>query len=308
MSFVINLYKKNFLTRYDFDVAIPYYTVEDFKGLKEETGSFNNDNKMEIHYFIYFYPNYKKGKVILFLPGIGPGHRAYFKEINELAKAGYKVLTLDYQGTGYSKGKRLTSIYRPTMDVKLLLDHLKIKDEIILVGHSLGAFTALNVINQFNLINKAVIISGFIDVKRGMRNFVKSRLLSSHIAHYEKKLHEDLASLNNRNYLKNTTDKLLFIQSEDDKLVSYKLNTKEVMKLNNKNLSFIIEKDKNHNPNYTVEAVKLKDQVINDYMTKVNNKVLKTKEERIDYFKDINIDDLTVQDERIISKIINFIG
>lgn len=308
MPLLINLYKKNFLVRYDFDIAIPYYSTSDFKGLKEEENTFINDNNVEIHYFSYQYQKLKHSKVILFLPGIGPGHKAYMKEINELTKAGYKVITLDYEGCGYSKGNRFPSINQPTIDVLGLLKVLNLKEEIVIVGHSLGAYTALNVINKVNKINRAIIISGFLNVKYGMMKFVKSHLIASKISKYEHHLHPEFDAINNLKYLKQTSDHILFIHSQDDQKASYKLIINKVEALNNPHLSFIKTNDKHHNPNYTVEAVNYKDKVIDKYLYLLKKGKLNSVNQKKAYFNDVNIDKMTDQDPIIIKKILNFIG
>ncbi|MCR4879883.1 MAG: alpha/beta fold hydrolase [Bacilli bacterium] len=308
MGLIINLYKKNFLVRYDFDVAIPYYEAKDFKGLKEKEHTFINRHNNIIHYYEYFYSPLKFKKVILFLPGIGPGHRSYFREINELALKGYKVISLDYEGTGYSKGKYLASINQPTKDVIDLLNELKLKEEIVIVGHSLGAYTALNVINKMSSIKKAIIMSGALNEKSLVKNFVKLSFIASRIQKYERKLSSDLGEINNLKFLKDTSKDILFIHSKDDPMVLYKLIIPKIKKLNNSHLSFISLDNKRHNPNYTVEAVKYMDQSINTYYALVNKKKLKTDEERIAYFQDKEIAKMTEQDPLIINKIINFIG
>ena len=147
MGFISHQYKKNFVCRYDKEAGVPYYAYTDFEGFKQETYSFTNSKGIEIHYFFYYYDSYKEDEIIFFCPGIGPGHVAYFSEIDCLAKRGYKVLTLDYTGCGESKGKILGSLNMPTLDVMDLLDYLKLEKPVVLMGHSLGGYTALNVVN-----------------------------------------------------------------------------------------------------------------------------------------------------------------
>ena len=107
MGLVSYLYKKSFVCCYDKQIGVPYYAASSFKGLKEEEYTFINNKGIEVHYFYYYYPDYQKDKIILFLHGLDCGHYAYLAEINALAELGYKVLTLDYTGCGDSKGKCL---------------------------------------------------------------------------------------------------------------------------------------------------------------------------------------------------------
>ncbi|MBO4326759.1 MAG: hypothetical protein J5950_05775, partial [Clostridia bacterium] len=102
MGLVSNMYQKNFLKRYDKDEAIPYYCAEDFPGLICTQGAFQNSQNVLIRHFTYNYAEYDENKLILFCPGMGPGHTAYLAEIETLCRAGYRVLTLDYTGCGTS--------------------------------------------------------------------------------------------------------------------------------------------------------------------------------------------------------------
>ena len=308
MSIIINRYQRNFLVKYSFDPAVPYYKKEDFKGLKGTEDSFINKNFQEIRYFSYFYEPITHKKIILFLPGIGPGHKAYLREINEYAKAGYKVITLDYEGCGYSKGIRLPSIYQPTRDVLELLNIIGFKNEIVVVGHSLGAFTALNIVNKVTKIKKAVIISGFLNPKLGMMKFVKSSFIASRISNYEYSVNPDFKELDNLSYLKHTTDDIMFVHSIDDKSCGYKYIIPKISKFNNSHLSFYIEEHKRHNPTYTVEAVKYKDKIVNKYFDLVRKNIFKSIEEKKEYFKDVSLEKLTTPDEFVFDKITNFIG
>ena len=307
MSLIVNLYKKNLFVRYDFDPAIPYYEAKDFNKLRFEEKTFLNNHGNEIHFFKYSYHPIKNNKTIIFLAGIGPGHRAYLREINEFAMQGYEVITLDYEGCGYSQGNCMSSINQPTLDTLALLSYLNLKNEVILVGHSLGAYTALNVINKVNTIHKAVIMSGFLNEKYMMKSVLKSSLLASKITKYEKSLNPNLV-IDNFSYLKQTSNNILFVHSKDDPTAKYKYLIPKVKKIKNPYLSFLEVNGKRHNPNYTFEAVKYKDQIIETYFKKVNKGKFNSDEERKEYFKDVKLEDLTTQDNEVLKKIFIYIG
>ena len=307
MGIISKRYIRDFVKRYDKEVGVPYYSYLDFNGLKQESFSFINSKGIEIHYFYYYYDNYKEDKVILFCPGIGPGHVAYFAEINALAKRGYKVLTLDYTGCGESKGKCLASLNMPTLDVMDLLNHLSLKEKVFLVGHSLGGYTALNVINLRKDIDFAVILSGFLSIESLIRTMVKSNFIVSRIIKYERKTVPQYFGIDNLEYLNKATDKLFFIQSEDDPIVPYKISLEEVIKTNNPSIKTLKIKNKYHNPNYTDEAVLYMNEVFMKYNELIANKTIKSDEDKINYFKDASIEKLTTQDEKIFDEIILFI-
>lgn len=301
-------YIKNFVGRYNKVVGIPYYSYQDFENLKQETYSFVNSDGIDISYFFYYYDNYKKDQIIVFCHGLGPGHTAYMAEINELAKAGYRVLTLDYRGCDKSGGDYIKSLNKPTRDVMDLLDCLKLKEKITLVGHSLGGYTALNVINLRKDINKAVILSGFIEISSLLMKFVPNKFILNRVLHFEKKIEPKYYGIDNLSYLKTTKDEILYIQSIDDQMVPYDIGLQVVESIDNPNIKTIKETNKKHNPNYSESAIQYMDKVFGEYNRLLKEKKIKTDSDRIEYFKDVSFPRLVEQDPVIIKAIVDFIG
>ncbi len=308
MSLIVNIYKKNFLQRFDKDGIIPYYSPADFSGLECKENSFKNTADAEVHYFIYNYEKYDDKKLILFCPGIGPGHTAYLTEIETLCRAGYRVLTLDYTGCGASGGEIMPSINRPTRDVMELLGLLIPQEEIIPAGHSLGGYTALNIVNLIKEIKKAVIISGFISIADEMQGFVKLRALANIVKRYENIIEPFFKDMDNRKYLSNTKDKILWIHSLDDPMVSYKYNAGQVLKTGNPNVKVITAENKKHNPQYAPEAVEIMNKWIGRYNLMVKKKQFATKEEQKAYFDDKPIGEMTKQDPAVYDEILKFLS
>ena len=308
MGVITNLYKKNFLQRYDKDGVIPFYCAADFPGLVLEEGSFQNSADTEIHYFTYCYEGYRTDRLILFCHGLGPGHTAYLAEIDTLCKAGFKVLALDYTGCDASGGDKLSSCNAPTRDVIELLELLDPKEEIIPVGHSLGGYTALNVAHLRPDVTRAVILSGFMNISDLMMGFVKLRILADRVKQYEKKLDAFYGTLDNRAYLRTTTDKILWIHSSDDPVVDYRFNAVPVVKLGNPNVRVITVEQKKHNPQYTKEALDCMNAWIGEYTRLVKEKQLETLEAKQAFFADKPIGRMTAQDPAVYEEILNFIG
>ena len=306
MSFFVNLYKKNVIMRFDKDPAIPYFSAEDFNDLKCEHNAFKNSRDLEIHYFYYYYDGYRDDKVILFLPGMGPGHTAYLSEIQYLCKKGFKILTLDYTGCGLSQGETILSTNEPTRDVVDLLNYLKLSQEVVLVGHSLGAYTTVNVAHIRGDIRKAVIISGFLNLQDELKRTFKSSLIAKSIMKFERSVEPDYCDLGNYTYLKETKDNLLFIHSKDDKRVKYSHTIPVLKKINNPNIKIIEVNNKKHNPTYTEKAVAYLDFVAKGYM-----KLLKKKadlKERKKFMKDKSIYKMTELDRKVMNEIADFIS
>lgn len=302
MGIVSNIYKKSLLRRYDKDGYVPYLSSEDFPGLNKEQHEFVNSLNTKISYFYYYYEGYKKDLTVLLLHGLGPGHTAYMREIETLCKAGFKVLTLDYMGCDSSEGERMPSMNEPTRDVDDLLNHLNIKEKMVIFGHSLGAYTTLNVMNIRPEIKKAVVISGFLRPDYVLNLMVGTKIFSKAIAKYEKKIEPKYYPIDNLAYLKNTTDKLLFIHSKDDGVVKYDATAKYVLESNNPNIEFITVDGKGHNPTYTKEAAAYTNEVMGKYYKLKKDKDKKALMEGKSAWK------MTEQDQDLFKQIIDFIN
>lgn len=307
MGLVTKRYLRDLVCRYDKEAGVPYYTRSDFKGLHEESYIFTNSKGTEIHYFYYYYDKYKEDKILLFCPGIGSGHTGYFAEINCLAKRGYKILTLDYTGCGDSKGENLASLNMPTLDVMDLLSHIKIDKPLIVVGHSLGSYTSLNISNIRNDVIKTVSISPFLSIKSIIYSSTHSNFVTSRVLKYEKKVLPEYYSLDNIEYLKNTNNPIFVIQSDDDPVIPYSISLKVVEEINNPSIKTLRVSNRKHNPNYTEAAVKYMNETFTKFRRLIKDKKIVTDEDKVNYFKDISLDRLTEQDEKMFDEIVEFI-
>ena len=308
MGIAVGIYKKSFLKRYDKDEAVPYYSPADFPGLECADGSFRNSADTVIRYYTYSYAGYDENKLILFCPGMGPGHTAYLAEIETLCRAGYRVLTLDYTGCGGSGGERMPSVNAPTRDAAELLALTDPRGEVIPIGHSLGGYTALNIANITPSVRRAVIISGFVGISDEMMGFYKLRLLADRVGRYEKKLDPRYGSIDNRAYLAGAKDSILWIHSTDDPMVNYKYNAGQVLKLNNPNVRVITVEHKRHNPQYTAAALETMNAWMGGYYRLIREKRLVTPEEKKAYFDDKPVKRMTEQDPEVFGEILDFIG
>lgn len=308
MCIITNLYRKNFLIRYDKDDGIPYFSAADFAGLRVEQGTFRNATGDALQYFFYHYDGYDGDKLLLFCPGLGPGHTAYLAEIETLCRAGYRVLTLDYTGCGASAGARLPSVGAPTRDVLTLLDLLRPQAEIIPIGHSLGGYTALSLAHLLPAVKRVVVISGFMDISDEMMGFVKWRSLANVVRRYECRLEPRYGAPDNRAYLATTTDRVLWFHSTDDPMVSYRYNAEAVLHLANPHVRMVTVAHKQHNPQYTAEALATMQAWIGEYNRLVKEKQLATPEARQAYFADKPIARMTEQDPAVYDEILRFIS
>lgn len=84
-------------------------------------------------------------KLIIFCHGMGPGHVAYTTEIACFCNFGYSVLAVDNKGCNLSEGKNMQGMYSGVQTAISAIDFAKGNgyNNIILVGHSWGAYSAL---------------------------------------------------------------------------------------------------------------------------------------------------------------------
>ena len=201
----------------------------------------------------------------------------------------------------------LGSLYNPTQDVLDLLNHINLDSEIIVVGHSLGGFTALNVVANLNKASKAVIMSGFLSVTLLLKCIIKNKFLRNSILRYESHFENQFNEDDIFNFLNNTKKELLFIQSIDDNIVPYEALLKPIEEIDNKNIKTLKVYGKKHNPNYSLEAVEYMEETFKTYNSKLKRKMIKTDAEKINFFRNVSLDKLTEQDPKIVKEIINFI-
>ena len=307
MGLIAQKYREQLLCRYDKDGIKPFLSASDFPGLTCEEGTFQNSAGVPVAYFRYRYGTYDPAKLVVFCHGLGPGHTAYLAEIEYLCKNGLQVLTLDYTGCDRSGGDGMLSVNRPTRDVIELLDYLKPTEELSVVGHSLGGYTALNVIRMNDRIKRGVVISGFLYSRMMLGHFIKSRFVNYLVERAERKTDPAIARADNAAYLKKTTDRLLFIASRDDPMVPFSIGAGLAQTLGNDRLEFLTEENKKHNPTYTAEALAFMVNSFAEYDRLLRDGALKTDEEKRAFFSDKPAAKMTVQDPRVMDRVVQFI-
>lgn len=307
MGPIARKYREQLLCRYDKDGYTPYLSASDYPGLSCDEGTFVNTAGVAVAFFRYRYENYDPAKLVVFCHGLGAGHTAYLAEIEYLCKNGLQVLTLDYTGCDKSGGDGMLSVNRPTRDVIELLDYLKPAEELSVVGHSLGGYTALNVIRMVDKIKRGVIISGFLYSKQMLGHFIKNRLIHYLVERVERKNDPAIACADNGKYLKTTTDRLLFIASEDDPMVPFSIGAGLAQTLGNDKLEFLVEQNKKHNPTYTAEALAFMQESFGTFNRLVAEGKLQTLEEKQAFFADRPAAKMTAQDPRVMDAVVKFI-
>lgn len=306
-AFSFYMHNKMYGKRWEPDGITKYYTVEDFPELVTEEISFEMKNKSLIKGYIHSY-NYDTYKgIIVFSHGMWGSFEAYLQEINELAKAGYKVIAYDNEGTDISGGKNIVGVANSVNCLATAIDFAKKRFpdmKIMTMGHSWGGFATSAIAKYHPDLAKVVTMSPFVSIKRILMDLLPKPLyiLIPFIIFVDFIKCGSSSFANNKKILKNSRIPTLIVHSKDDKMVSLKHNTEYLMrKIKNKNIEYLIVDGRNHNPDYTIEAV--------NYMKECFKKMKALpKEKVIEYRKNIDYHKMGELDHDIFSLILDFLN
>lgn len=297
-------YKNEFIKRYDLLSYLKYFTYKDFRGLNAyEVKIKVDDNVMFGSY--YYYNELNMNRIVVFAHGIGPGHLAYMREIEKIAKEGYTVFAYDMIGTGASTGESIDGLLGSISSLNSALEYLysKNKDvEISLIGHSLGAFASLNIAKYKPYIKNIVAISGFVSLDM----FATMATNPNEIISYECIKNNEFYQTKEEviKHLEQYPGNLFLIHSKDDQIISPDLGLSFVKSLLKKEIKCLLVNEKNHNPNYSNRAIKYKDDTFAKFAAKQEGL---TEKEKIDFFADVDFMRMTEQDKEIWDLIFKFI-
>lgn len=306
------VYKAQLFVRCD-DIGIAhYFSHKDFEGLNANRYEFLSSKGNRLVGYFYSYNGYDDGNLIVFDHGFGGGHRSYMKEIEKLCSFGYRVFAYDHTGCMESDGEDTGGLCQSLSDLNDAINVLKSDDkvdtdDITVMGHSWGGFSTLNVSALHDNIKKIVVLSGFISVRQmteqNFRGFL--RLYANDIIRLEGRSNPEFVSYDAIDTLYNSKVKALLIYSDNDQLVTKKYHFDPLFKaLNHKeNIKFILEYDKEHNPNYTYEAVKL----LAEYTGAVHNAIKMSPSDKERFRASFDWDKMTEQDEAVWQKIEEFL-
>ena len=122
---MLGVYKKNLLKRNDDTGIIFYYDYTDFDGLSAKPYTFVGNRGQQLRGNFYFYGEQRYDRLIVFEHGMGAGHRAYMREIETIARAGYTVISYDKTGCRESEGENIGSFAQSIADLDFCLRSLR---------------------------------------------------------------------------------------------------------------------------------------------------------------------------------------
>lgn len=302
---VKKLYNKFIFARCD-DAGLAYYfSAKDFDGINAAPYSFKGNNGQLLKGNFYYYDNYDESRIIVFDHGMGGGHLSYMREIEMLARHGYKVFAYDHTGCMESEGESTVGFTQSLADLDSCLKTLKSDKEykdknFAVVGHSWGGFSTLNISAFHPDLTHIVVLSGFVSVDIIASRFGK---LKKYIMQIEKEANPSYVGCNGAESLKNTKAKALLIYSDNDKMVNKQSNFDYLnAALRDRPCTeFVLESGKDHNPNYTADAVSYLAQYLSALAKQ--KKQLKTPELKKQFVASFDWQRMTEQDEYVWDKI-----
>lgn len=298
--------QKLFGHRFMPDPLVRYYQIEEFEGLLKEAIAFSR-KKIILRGYLYSYP-IKHVKVMIVAHGMWSNHQAYLQEIEFFARNGYLVIGFDYCGTDQSDGKNIKGLAESLVSldaaVSFAESDLRFRGlPIVVFGHSWGGFAAGTIASIHPNIEKVVVMSGFISLPKIYWNLLPKALdiLIPFFLFWDWIYHGKYAFKSIRKTLLNSHVDALIIHSKDDQMVSYRQHTAVLEKKLADQTSFLVVNGKNHNPDYTTEAI--------NYMKEVqSHKKTLSKEEQKNYLESVDWHRMGQIDEELLRQVLDFLN
>lgn len=241
-----------------------YFSTADFEGLEQTPFAFTSSAGDRLQGYFYAYPNPIAGRLVVFDHGMGGGHRSYLREIEMLARRGYRVFAYDHTGCMESEGQGTGGFAQSLRDLNDALTALKGEPsctgcEISVMGHSWGAFSTMNIAALHPDVRHVVAMSGFVSVERIQRQMFGKGLMKlfwRRLWRIEQASNPDFVEYDAAQTLKNVTVPTLLIYCVDDPVVSVTHHRDVLVQAldGHENVRFLTMGGRGHNPNYTADA------------------------------------------------------
>ena len=313
-------YKKIFCRRFNGNPNLRYFTAEDFPGLEADPVCFASDKGQKLRGFIYTSKENAPRAPIVFSHGFGAGHQSYTTEINTLAQAGFAVLAYDGTGCVASEGKNFRGFDQGPIDLRYALKFAASDERLcrfgkaILVGHSWGAFSVMNCIEEKNVAG-AVALCGFVSGACVVAQTAAGRSKNGRARAFWRILFPWLYLLNkgafgreaNKNSLCSllaTKKEVLLLYGEKDSTVYFPNNGAILKKRleGKKNIRFLSFAEKGHNVYLTCEA----EEEMNCVFGEIAKVKAKEKERLHQMYESVNYESITREDESVMQEIVAF--
>lgn len=301
------LYRGRLYGRVDDTGTAFYFSAADFPGLVREPYPFRSPMGHMLQGSFYHYGQPMAGRVVVFDHGLGGGHRSYLKEVELLARHGYLVFAYDHTGCMESGGESTNGLGQSLCDLDTCLRALKADPAyagyaISVVGHSWGAYACLNIPALHPDVRHVVAISGFLSVEQMLRQVFSGvrRPFVGVAREIEREAHPDTFACRAQDSLKRTDARVLVIHSADDRVVSFR-NFRLLRRAlgQRPNTVFLRVNGKNHNPNYTEDAVRYKAAYLHELKARLRRGELADAGQKQRFLDSFDWNRMTAQDESV---------
>ena len=310
---MVKIYRSNIYVRQDNANGIFYFGPEDFPGLQAHPYGVKAGAGHDLNGFFYHYDDPIPGRLVVFDHGLGNGHRAYMREIELLARAGFLVYSYDHTGCMTSGGPDTQGFAQSLNDLDRCLKAMKAEPalagrKISVMGHSWGGFSTMNICALHPDITHVVSMSGFVSVSKMLEQAISGplKVYRPVMMALERRTNPDYAEFDARKSLWHSKAKVLLIYSEDDTVVHKKAHfdpLKEALSTR-PNIRLLLVQGKGHNPAYTADAVAYKDAFFKEFTKAVKKKQLETPQQQAQFMARYDWKRMTAQDEKVWNQII----
>lgn len=308
------IYRSSVFVRNDNAGGIFYFSPADFPGLQAHPYSFPATAGHTLKGYFYCYKNPIPGRVVVFDHGMGNGHRAYMREIERLAKAGFLVFSYDHTGCMESGGENTNGFAQSLNDLDACMIALEQEKALegytfSVMGHSWGGFSTMNISALHPKITHVVSMSGFVSVELILQQMISGILkgFRSSLLALEHRSNPGYSHFHAVESLSNTSAKVLLIYSADDSIVSKAVHYDALYAAlsGKENIRFLLVDGKDHNPNYTADAVQYKNAFFKEFTRLEKKKLLDTPEKRREFMDSYDWHRMTAQDEDVWTSVID---
>ena len=160
------LYQSVFGLRYETNRAKMNHTI-DFDGLNRDRYEILSDKGQKLAAYNYYIDKEDIKGVVIMAHGIGGGgHNSYMSIAYDFAKAGYYAFAYDATGNDESEGNSVRGLPQGVIDLDHVISFVEQQDEfkglpIGLFGHSWGAYSVANALNEHPEVSCVVSVAGF---------------------------------------------------------------------------------------------------------------------------------------------------
>lgn len=302
------MYRGSLFVRNDNPNGIFYFGPEDFPGLNAHAYSFTAKAGHELKGWFYHYDDPKPGRLVVFDHGLGNGHRAYMREIERLAREGFLVYSYDHTGCMASGGANTNGFGQSLSDLDDCITALKKEPalrnrKVAVMGHSWGGFSTMNIAAFHPEITHVISMSGFVSIKIMLEQTFSGILkpFRAPILELERKTNPAYADLDSRWAIWFSDANFLLIYSADDRTVRKKPHYDILHNCfaRRYNVKLLLVEGKDHNPSYTVDAVRYKNTFFKEFRKAVKKKKLATKQQQEEFMARYDWKAMTEQDEYV---------